>query len=72
MLPLRSYNVLLAKNGGTLNSKVKQPDEHFFDEGDVSEVTMLVDVDDSFIYSCVETIKLVSDKIEKLRPEISF
>ena len=68
----RSYNALIAKNGGTLNSKVKQPDEHFFDEGDVSEVTTLIDVDDSFIYSCVETIKLVSEKIKKIRPEISF
>lgn len=68
----RSYNALLANNGGTLNSKVKQSDEHFFDEGDVSEVTTLIDVDDNFIYNCVDTIKLVSEKLEKIRPEISF
>ena len=68
----RSYNTLLTKNGGTLNSKVKQSGEHFFDEGDVSEVTTLIDVDDNFIYNCVETIRLVSEKIEKIRPEICF
>ena len=67
----KSYSALLAKNGGTLNSKVKPPEEYFFDEGDVSGVTTLIDVDDKFIFSCVETIKLVSEKIKKNRPEIS-
>jgi hypothetical protein len=68
----RSYNALVAKNGGTLNSKVKQPDDYFFDEGDVSEISTLVDVDDNFLNSCVETIKQVSKKIEKIRSEISL
>src|SRR5690606_19329520 len=33
----RSYNALVARNGGTLNSNVKQPGDHFLDEGDVSD-----------------------------------
>ena len=68
----RSYNALVANNGGSLNSKVKQPDEHFFDEGDVSEITALIDADDNFIYSCVETIKQISETIQRIRPEISL
>jgi len=66
----RSYHALIAKNGGSLNSRIKPPDEHFFLEGDVSEITTLIDVNDNFIHSCVEIIKQVSEEIEKIRPEI--
>ena len=66
----RSYNALVVKDVGNLNSNVKQPDEHFFNEGDVSEITTLIDGDDKFIYSCVEIINEVSEVIKTIRPEV--
>jgi hypothetical protein len=64
----RSYNALISKSGGTLTSKVKLPSESFFNEGDVSEVTALIDVDDKFIEVCVEVIEKVSKVIQDKRP----
>ena len=66
----RSYNALIAKNGGTLSSQVKKPTDNFFNEGDVSEVAALIDVDDKFIDSCVEVINKVSKVIEDNRPGV--
>jgi hypothetical protein len=66
----RSYNTLIAKDRGTVPSKVKAPNEHFFDEGDVSEISTLIDVDDQFIYSCVEIISQVSESIKKFRSDV--
>ena len=66
----RSYNALVGKDGGSLLTNIKQPDEHFFDEGDVSEISTLIDVDDKFINSCVDIIKRVSESIMKIRPEV--
>ena len=65
----RSYNKLISKNGESLKFKIKHPENNHFHEGDVSEVTALIDVDDDFIFGCVKTIKQVSEKIEKLHPE---
>ena len=66
----KSYNALLEKDMVNSNFNVKQPDEHFFNEGNVSEITTLIDVDDKFIYSCVEIINEVSEVIKKIRPEV--
>jgi hypothetical protein len=66
----RSYNTLIAKNGGSLSSKIKLPNEYFFDEGDMSEVFTLIDVNDNFIFSCVDIISQVSDIIKRLKPEV--
>ena len=66
----RSYNALIAKNGGTLTSQVKKPTENFFNEGDVSEVAALIDVDEKFIEGCVEVINKVSKGIEDNRPGV--
>lgn len=66
----RSYNDLIIKNGGTLISQIKQPTENFFNEGDVSEVTTLIDVDDKFIEGCVEIIEKVSKVIQNNRPGV--
>jgi hypothetical protein len=65
----RSYNALVAKNGGRLDSHLKDPDERFFNEGDVSEITTLIDVDEKFIYTCLEVISQVSEAIKQIRPE---
>jgi hypothetical protein len=66
----RSYNSLVSKEGGSLPSKIKLPDENFLDEGDASEITTLIDVDDKFIYSCIDIINQVSQSIMKIRPEV--
>jgi hypothetical protein len=65
----RSYNTLVAKEGGSIPSKVKTPNQNFFDEGDVSEISTLIDVDDNFIYSCVDVIRRVSDTVKKFRQD---
>jgi hypothetical protein len=66
----RSYNALVSKSGGTLISQVKQPTDNFFNEGDVSEITALIDVNDKFIYDCVEVISKVSKVIQDNRPNV--
>jgi len=66
----RSYDALIAKVAGNLDSEVKQPNQHFFEEGDVSEITTLINVDDKFIYYCVEIINQVSIVIRTIRPEV--
>jgi hypothetical protein len=66
----RSYNTIVANDGGAILSKVKSPNEHFFDEGDVSEISTLIDVDDKFIHSCVQIISQVSESIKNFRPGV--
>ena len=66
----RSYNALVAKSGGTLSSQLRQPFDNFFNEGDVSEVTALIDVNDKFIYDCVEVISKVLKVIQDNRPDV--
>ncbi|MCG7855484.1 hypothetical protein MD537_00765 [Flavihumibacter sediminis] len=66
----RSYNAIIAKNGGTLTAQVKRHSENFFNKGDVSEVSSLIDVDDKFIEGCVDVIEKVSKVIQHNRPEV--
>lgn len=58
----KSYDTLLPKND-TLPFNIKQRDQAFFFEGDVSEVDTLIEVDDEFILNCAKTIELVLDHI---------
>jgi hypothetical protein len=51
----RSYNALVEKSA-SLAFRVKQPDETFFNEGDVAEISTLVEVDDQFLLLCAEVI----------------
>jgi len=60
----KSYNILILKNGGTLNAQIKKPDEDFFFEGDVSEINTLIDVNEKFLNHCTEVIRLVCEAIE--------
>ena len=60
----RSYDALVAK-AGALRFRVKLPGEAFFCEGDVSEVSTLIEVDDSFVLSCAEVIREVSEAIRR-------
>jgi hypothetical protein len=65
----RSYNALVAK-AGSLPFKVKQPTQAFFNEGDVSEISTLIEIDDDLIIGCAEIIRDVSAVIHKARPNI--
>lgn len=66
----RSYNQLIAKDTISIKATVKKPNENFFFEGDVSEISGLIEVDDEFIENCSLVIARVSRAIQKLRPGI--
>lgn len=66
----RSYDALVAK-ASLLPFRVKLPGERFFCEGDVSEVSTLIEVDDSFVQSCADVIRKVSVEIKKARPDFN-
>lgn len=68
----KSYNQLIAKDTISIKAIVKKPDENFFFEGDVSEISGLVEVDDEFIENCSLIIALVSKAIQKLKPGVYF
>jgi len=55
----RSYDALVDK-ASSLPFRVKLPDEHFFSEGDLSEVATLIDVDDAFVRRCAAVIREVT------------
>lgn len=65
----RSYDALVVK-ADRLPFRVKRPGEAFFFEGDVSEVTTLVEVDDAFVVGCANVIRRVSESVQKARPGI--
>ena len=55
----RSYDALVQK-ANELPFRIKLPGEYFFIEGDLSEVSTLVEVDDAFLRSCADVIREVS------------
>jgi hypothetical protein len=55
----RSYEQLLARSC-KLEFRVKPKEEYLFSEGDVSEVGVLVDVDDGFVRRCAALIQEAS------------
>ncbi|MGF1612962.1 MAG: hypothetical protein ACFCVA_03360 [Gammaproteobacteria bacterium] len=66
----RSYDTLVGK-ASALPFRVKLPDELFFFEGDVSEVSTLIEVDDTFVQLCSDVISEVSGVIRRVHPEFS-
>ena len=54
----RSYDKLIAKSG--LPFKIKQSGQDFFNEGDVSEISTLIEVDNEFVLNCAELIENIS------------
>ncbi|WP_338334693.1 MULTISPECIES: hypothetical protein [Xanthomonas] len=62
----RSHNELMARRDQLL-FRVRGDDE-FFNEGDVSELATLVEVDSAFLRYCSETIDLVAALIKRERP----
>ena len=65
----RSYDTLIAKSE-VLPFKIKIPGEDYFEEGDVSEISTLIEVNDDFILDCAKLIKEVSEEISKVRQDI--
>jgi hypothetical protein len=65
----RSYDLLLAQRE-ELPFRIKGPNEDFFSEGDVSEVSTLVEVDDKFVMGCASVISEVSRVISENHPEV--
>lgn len=62
----RSYDALV-KRAEDLPFTIKLPDQHFFNEGDVSEVATLVEIDDAFVRCCAEMIRDVAAVIRESR-----
>jgi len=60
----RSYKTLLERKG-ELAFTVKGSDQSFFDEGDVSEVSVLVDANDAFVKRCAEVIQKAAEILRK-------
>lgn len=58
----RSYDALVLKSR-SLPFRIKLPEENFFFEGDVSEVSTLIEVDDNFVLNCAELIGQVSKEM---------
>lgn len=67
----RSYDMLVAKSA-SLPFRIKLPDESFFDEGDISEVSTLIEVDDTFVLNCAELIEKVSKAIREEVPDYNL
>jgi hypothetical protein len=63
-----SYESLVV-NAKSLPFKIKLPDEPFFFEGDVSEVSTLIQVDDAFVELCGDIIREVTVVIQRVRSE---
>jgi hypothetical protein len=63
----RSYDQLLARSG-EVEFEVKPPKESVVSEGDVSEVGVLIDVDDGFVRRCAAVIEEVSAVIRSRKP----
>ena len=67
----RSYDTLVAKSS-TLSFKIKMPGEDYFNEGDVYEISTLIEVNDEFVLDCARLIEEVSEEIMKERPDFFF
>lgn len=67
----RSYDALVAK-AEALPFRIKLPDESFFFEGDVSEVSTLVEVNDAFVQRCGDVISDVSGVIRRVHAEFAY
>lgn len=62
----RSYDALIAKSS-SLPFRIKLRKDTFFNEGDISEVSTLIEVNDEFVLNCAKLIEDVSEEIRKVR-----
>jgi hypothetical protein len=63
-----SFDRLLAKVA-ELPFRIKHPGEEFFREGDISEVSTLIQVDNAFVQNCASLIREVSVTINRICPK---
>ncbi len=63
-----SYDSLVSRSD-TLSFKIKQRGQSFFCEGDVSEISTLIEVNDSFVELCGKVIDEVSQVMRRVRPD---
>lgn len=63
----RSYDEICRRHG-EIPFNIKRKAENFFEEGDVSEITTLIYIDDDFLGNCADIIKHVANIIENDRP----
>jgi hypothetical protein len=66
----KSYDALVER-ANQLPFRVKLPDEPFFYEGDVSEISSLIEVDDAFVELCSKSIEDVSNVVRQTYPNFS-
>jgi len=67
-----SYDILVEKmKVKALPFRIKLPDESFFFEGDASELSTLIEVDDAFVQNCGELISDVSEVISRVNPQFT-
>ena len=66
----RSYDALVEREK-QLPFRVKLPDDSFFYEGDVSEISTLIEVDDAFVELCSKIIEDVSNVVRQTHPNFS-
>lgn len=66
----KSYYALV-KRANRIPFRVKLPDEVFFYEGDVSEISTLIEVDDAFVELCSKSIEDVSNVVRQTYPSFS-
>ena len=59
----RSYEALL-ENADNLPFQIKAEADDFFEEGDVSEITTLIEADRAFVLKCADVVQRVSHIIE--------
>ena len=59
----RSYDALVSKFR-FLPFEIKLHGENFFDEGNVSEINTLIEVDDNFVLNCANLIESISNEIK--------
>jgi hypothetical protein len=65
----RSYDTLVERSND-LPFRLLLPSESFFEEGDVSEVSTLVEVNDEFVRQCAVLIHEVSTVLRRIRPDL--
>lgn len=61
-----SYETLLLKSE-SLPFRIKLRGENYFDEGDVSEIKTLIEVDDNFVMNCADLIDKVTEEIRAFK-----
>jgi hypothetical protein len=62
-----SYNRLL--KAASLPFQIERPGAPLFAEGDLTDLSMLVDVDDQFILDCAQLIRDVSAVVQAVHPD---